>query len=343
MPLTRGDKIIIGSAVALAAAVVLGLAALKKPFLFGNDAATQPASVEPAPATMTPGPPPGAMPVTAPPTAAVAPVAPAPAATAPPAAPPAPPAPAATPATPVVTGKAPDAPAKTPAGDETLDKMFADITRDTPSSGKTDEPQAATTESNVATPPGSVPVVVTNEPKAAPAAGPKAADQPATPPEAAPAPTKAAKAAAKKAKMPPPAQTPPPAKDKEAKTTAKPQAEAKSTPKSGATSGNVIRLVAEDKAGEYVLTVQTSTPPAHYEKMFLNSPPRMVLDLNGSWTYTGATSQATGQQFIRQIRVGRHADLFRVVLDMGPEALSQLRGTPTLERGPQGVTLRIPK
>ena len=35
--------------------------------------------------------------------------------------------------------------------------------------------------------------------------------------------------------------------------------------------------------------------------------------------------------------------MFRVVLDMAPDALSKLRGTPTVERVPEGVALRIPK
>ena len=35
--------------------------------------------------------------------------------------------------------------------------------------------------------------------------------------------------------------------------------------------------------------------------------------------------------------------MFRVVLDMAPDALSRLRGTPTVERVPEGVVLRIPK
>ena len=57
----------------------------------------------------------------------------------------------------------------------------------------------------------------------------------------------------------------------------------------------------------------------------------------------GPLSSSTGDAFIRQIRVGKHADKFRVVLDMAPDAPAKLRGAPTAERVPEGVALKIPK
>jgi len=337
MPLTRGDKLIIGSAVALAAAVVLGLAALKKPFLFSHDAGPQPVAIEPAPAAMKPGPPPSARPVTSPVEEPAA--SPVVAASPPPAA-----MPGARPsaALPGATAPAPALPSPPPAakpaqaGDETLDKMFAEITKDDKAPGKTTEPKAAGPDQVPGAASGSVPVVVANEPQPAPAAADNAATgtpaaQPAAPAKgkktAGAKPTKPAKGTSRSVATPP-SQAP---------------AKAKAAPKSAAASGNVIRLVAEEKPGEYVLVVQTNRPPEHFQKMFMADPPRMVLDLAGAWSYSGPTTKATGERFIRQIRVGRHADMFRVVLDMGPEALSQLRGTPTVERVPEGVALKIPK
>ena len=126
---------------------------------------------------------------------------------------------------------------------------------------------------------------------------------------------------------------------------AKPEAkpEAKPATKATATSGNVIRVVAEERPGEYVLVIQTSKAPASFERMFYTDPPRLVLDIAGSWNYNGPLSSATGDPFIRQIRVGKHADKFRVVLDMAPDAPAKLRGAPTVERVPEGVALKIPK
>jgi hypothetical protein len=124
----------------------------------------------------------------------------------------------------------------------------------------------------------------------------------------------------------------------------KPVAPAKAEPaKPVAASGNVVRIVAEEKPGEYVLLIQTNKAPATFNKMFMTDPPRFVLDLGGAWNYNGPLSSATGNDFIRQIRVGKHSDMFRVVLDMAPDATTRLRGAPTAERTPEGVVLRIPK
>jgi len=341
MPLTRGDKIIIGSAVALAAAVVLGLAALKKPFLFSHETAPQPVAIEPAPAAMQPGPPPSAKPVTSPvetPATAAPTAAPASA----PATPPAPAGPTTTPMAGPPPAPAPGPAAAKPAGDETLDKMFAEITKSDAGPGKAAEPKPAGPEQDtVATSPGSVPVVVAKDVEPAPAeataekAAPAAASakaKKAAKAEKATKPTKGAKAGKGKAATPAPAPK-----------AAKAEKPAKPAPADAAVAGHVIRLVAEQKSGEYVLTVQTSQPPAHFQKMFIADPPRMVLDLSGNWTYSGPLSQATGERFVRQIRVGKHKEMFRVVLDLGPDALSQLRGTPTAERVPGGVVLKIPK
>ena len=105
----------------------------------------------------------------------------------------------------------------------------------------------------------------------------------------------------------------------------------------------MVRVVAEEKGGEYVLLIQTNKAPAAYSKMFMTDPPRMVLDIDGSWNYNGQRSSGTGNDFIRQIRVGTHPDKFRVVLDMAPDAPMRMRGTPTVERVPEGVVLKIPK
>ena len=113
--------------------------------------------------------------------------------------------------------------------------------------------------------------------------------------------------------------------------------------KNVAGSGNVVRIVAEEKPGEYELRIQTNAPPASFSKAFMTDPPRMVLDLGGSWNYNGPLSSGTGNDFIRQIRVGKHPDKFRVVLDMAPDAPTRLRGAPTLERVSGGVVLKIPK
>ena len=69
MALTRGDKMIIAGAAALAVTVVLGLAVIKKPHLFGLGDKSAPADIPPAPAAAAPEIPAGPPPITAPPAA----------------------------------------------------------------------------------------------------------------------------------------------------------------------------------------------------------------------------------------------------------------------------------
>ncbi|MHC1712823.1 MAG: AMIN domain-containing protein [Solidesulfovibrio sp.] len=378
MPLTRGDKLIIIGAVALAVTVVLGLAVLKKPYLF-TGGKPQAVDIPPAPTTA----PAVELPVVAPPPVA-APVAAAPAAVTPatPAASaqagaPRSPAPAGSPATGPKAGPPPAVPAAgskpaplpTVSGDDTLEKMFAEIASDAASGAKTSEPKAtapaAPTGGDVSGP------VPTGEPQAAVAPSSEAAPAPA-PVEAAPEPkpelkgkalakAKAEAKAAEKASAKAAAAEKAAAKaaaDAEAKAKAKgepkpaaptkPEGKPEAKPEAAlakpvVSAGNVVRIIAEEKPGEYVLIIQTDKSPASFQKMFMVDPPRMVLDVAGSWSYNGPLSSATGNDFIRHIRIGKHPDKFRVVLDMSPDAPGKLRGTPTLERVPEGVALKIPK
>lgn len=356
MALTRGDKLIIIGAVALAGAVVLGLAVLKRPELFTGAPKAKPVAVEaqraamptppPAPAAATAIPPapsskpaPGPGPAQATPPTAVAPQAPGasqtPGASQMPGVP-------ATSTAPTASGGAVKPPQ---AGEESLEKMFAEIAKDSHGPDKAGARPAAPQDQAPQPAPAPAPVEEV-EPKPAPAPGATAVPVgPETPAKAtAPNGAKSAKTKADaKAKPVEPAKTAKAAEPAAPKAQPEAKAKTKAEAKPQAAAGHVIRLVAEDKVGEFVLTVQTDKAPAQFEKMFIADPPRMVLDLPGSWSYTGPGARETGNGLIRRIRVGTHPDRFRVVLDMAPDALSRLRGTPTAERVPGGVTLKIPK
>lgn len=379
MPLTRGDKMIIIGAVALAATVVLGLAILKKPYLF-TGSKPQPAAVAPPPVQVPAAVPPStAQPVTPMAKVEVAPPVQAPASgPAPGTIPPAPtsasldhPAvPAQAPGTPGQTMPAdtthpartaqPQA-ATTPSspGDATLEQMFADLANDmTKPSGHDKAKGQGTPEAPRPEAPAAKAPAQTPESTPAPAPAPHAAPEPA-PASAPPAkaePAKAKSGAAAKSHQAPPAKHAPQAETKPegkpepkpTKAASKPAEATKPAPKPAAVkpvaaTGNVLRIVAEEKPGEYMLLIETNKAPAEYSKMFLTDPPRMVVDISGSWRYNGPLSSATGNDFIRHIRVGKHRDKFRVVLDMAPNATTRLRGAPTLARVPKGVELRIPK
>lgn len=360
MALTRGDKTIILGAVALAVTVVLGLAILKKPFLFSGGPKTSAADIPPAP-TAASAPVAGepVPPQPAPPVSVQAPVqVPVQVPATPPAPSPSVAVPDAPAAAPAASAPAKPGPVPSVAGDETLEKMFAEIAGDPVPAGKTTDVKAAPghgPDADAGHNPASA-----AEPKAAPAAAPEPAPAPVvaeTPAAPAAKPlTKAeqkaqarqlAKEKAKAAAEAKAAAAPPAAASKPA-TPAKAPAKAATVPgaapaKAGSAGGNVIRVVADEKPGEYILVVHTSKPVGTASKLFMTDPPRLVLDVAGAWTYTGPLSSVTGNDFIRQIRIGKHPDMFRVVLDMAPDATTRLRGAPTVERVPEGVALRIPK
>ncbi|QLA13025.1 AMIN domain-containing protein [Desulfolutivibrio sulfodismutans DSM 3696] len=72
-------------------------------------------------------------------------------------------------------------------------------------------------------------------------------------------------------------------------------------------------------------------------------PPRLVIDLAGRWTYTGPLSLSGKSPLITLVRIGKHPDILRLVLDLAPEAVTRLREAPVVDRTPNGVVIRLPK
>jgi hypothetical protein len=104
-----------------------------------------------------------------------------------------------------------------------------------------------------------------------------------------------------------------------------------------------VAVSASDKPGEYVLTVTTTSPVGEVTRTYMDGPPRLVIDLAGRWTYTGPLSLSGKSPLIRLVRVGKHPDRLRLVLDLAPEAVARLREAPVVDRTPNGVVIRLPK
>lgn len=358
MPLTKSDKLIIVGAVVLALAVVAGLAAWRKPHLFtgGRPAPEMTTRDFTAPTPAAPAAPPSAT-APVPPVPTVPPVppvsqAPASPATLSAAATPATAAPAAAPmpqqspaAPPGISGpgadaspapgfpasppheaasSAPAAPAKEAvspeivsqhplfAGDQALDRMFSDMSQEA-AAPKID------TGKKPAAPEQTPPPVQA----AAPHVPAQAPDPVPTAAEALDLPEHKPGLAAKK-----------PVKDKPVAT---------GKPAASPSRGAVVAVSAADKPGEYVLTVTTTSPVGEVTRLYMDGPPRLVIDLGGRWTYTGPLSLPGKSPLIRMIRVGKHPDRLRLVLDLAPEATTRLREAPVLDRTQNGVVIRLPK
>jgi len=234
-------------------------------------------------------------------------------------------------------------------GDETLDKMFADMhkaedaapageapmPRDKPAKTADGAALSASEDMPDAAPKESAPESAMTPPETAAKTGQNDERSPDFPPmeeksgapaikaEAMDEPEPAAKPAAK-------------AKSAPAKKASKPAAPAPAR-------GVVLGLTAEDRPGEFTLTVKTSAAVAGYEKFFMDNPPRVVLDLSGVWRYPGPWSLSGKGPLVRMIRLGKHADKFRVVLDLAPDADLMLRGAPEISRIPDGLVLKLQK
>ncbi len=356
MALTRSDKFIIAGAITLALVVVLGLAVWKKPQLFTGEAPKMEAAQKTAPmpeqaATEQAAPDIPEPPAQTPAEAVQAPIQAAAPETASGAMPIA--------QTPAAETQQTEAavPEETPAkedqilfkGDETLDKMFADMhkaedaapiaetpmPRDKPA--KTDEtamPEAAAPAATEDMAEGGKSQPETAGEEAAPKTDKEAELSPAFPPTEEKAETPAVKADAM--------DEPTPAAKSKPAAKPKPTA-AKKSAKPAPARGAVLGVTAEDRPGEFTLTVKTSAAAAGYEKFFLDNPPRVVLDLAGAWRYTGPLSLSGKGTLVRMIRLGKHADKFRVVLDLAPDADLMLRGAPEVSRTPGGLTLKLQK
>ncbi|MEF3697442.1 AMIN domain-containing protein [Desulfolutivibrio sp.] len=196
------------------------------------------------------------------------------------------------------------------AGDQTLDKMFSDMGQDAAA------PKVDTGKKSAA--PAQAPPQVPDVAQKAPAP-----EGPPTTAESLDVPAQKPGLAAKK-----------PVKDK-------PVAAGK--PAAGPSRGAVVAVSAVDKPGEYVLTVTTTSPVGEVTRTYMDGPPRLVIDLAGRWTYTGPLSLSGKSPLIRLVRVGKHPNILRLVLDLAPEAVTRLREAPVVDRTPNGVVIRLPK
>lgn len=361
MALTRSDKFIIAGAITLALVVVLGLAVWKKPQLFTGEAPKTETAQKTAPmpeqaATEQAAPdipePPAQTPA-AETSSVAAPIAQAPA----------------------VEAQQSEAAAEETQpkedqilfkGDETLDKMFADMHKaeDAAPAGETPMPRDKPAKTDEAAMPGAAPgATAETATESAPVSGPPAPSgkEETAASETSQAEMPADKADAKTSDNAELSPAFPPVEEKsetpaikadamdepkiapKTKTKTAPAKKTVKTAQAAPARGAVLGVTAEDRPGEFLLTVKTSAAPVGYEKFFLDGPPRVVLDLSGVWRYSGPWSLSGKGSLVRMIRLGKHADKFRVVIDLAQDADLILRGAPEISRIPGGLILKLQK
>ncbi|WP_027182764.1 AMIN domain-containing protein [Desulfovibrio inopinatus] len=315
MALSRSDKFLILGAVVLAFSVVVGLALWKKPHLFFGEKQvidsrlaaekSSPPSVPAAPGkTASPAPAAQQTPIASSSTPVTSPM----------------PTPqmSALPEEPAKKEKPKPLPGE---GQKTLDRMFAELEREaqtTPSTQSSEPTPQAT-----GAPPDVILPAYTPTPAPVRPTTPKVS--PASPP----------------AKTTPKKQEPKPEVKPTPKTVSKPAPKAQSSARSG--QGQIVSISQHDGQAEYTLTIKTNARVPRVETLFLTGPPRFVVDLPGRWTYRGRSTLSGKSALVKTIRVGKHKDKVRVVIDLRPGAVNRLRGRPEVKTTATGAFVVIPK
>lgn len=86
----------------------------------------------------------------------------------------------------------------------------------------------------------------------------------------------------------------------------------------GPVEGNLTRVSVEPLPEGFRLTLSLDRESGEYTTFTLleEQPPKVVLDLAGSWQYPGETVQEVQNDALRRIRVGEHPDHLRVAMDL---------------------------
>jgi len=91
----------------------------------------------------------------------------------------------------------------------------------------------------------------------------------------------------------------------------------------------------QSSEGEFRLELLSDGPIQDYKQFAMSSPPKVVIDLPGRWRYSGRWSTRVKSDIVRRVRVGKHSDKLRLVLDLKGSAT----WVPVIEESPEGLTL----
>ena len=100
-------------------------------------------------------------------------------------------------------------------------------------------------------------------------------------------------------------------------------------------AGEVTDLSVSDLPEGYRLTLSLNRETAGYTTFTIpdETPPKLVLDLEGKWKNPGKTVRQVQSDSVRRVRVGEHPDYLRVVMDLNFD------GEPTVDATAEGRTL----
>ncbi len=119
----------------------------------------------------------------------------------------------------------------------------------------------------------------------------------------------------------------------------KPEPKADSRPAPGAPRNTVERVGVSQSGNSVVVILHGAASQDKAEAMLLESPPRLVVDLPGAWTLRHA--DRPGGELVGAVRVGKHPDKLRLVLDLTFSPKGPKR--PQVEKTAEGFVITIAK
>jgi len=99
----------------------------------------------------------------------------------------------------------------------------------------------------------------------------------------------------------------------------------------------LIGFESQTSKGEFRMVILADRPIKKYESFFLASPPRIVIDLAGKWKNLGYSELTLNGDKVKGIRVGKHFDRLRVVMDLKNRG----RIYPDIKQSSRGLDLTI--
>jgi hypothetical protein len=88
------------------------------------------------------------------------------------------------------------------------------------------------------------------------------------------------------------------------------------TRKGSGESRRLEEIVQKASEGELRVDLFAGGPIKAFRYFFMNAPPRLVIDLRGTWETQRDSSLTVTQRVAKKIRIGKHPDKLRVVIDL---------------------------
>jgi len=99
----------------------------------------------------------------------------------------------------------------------------------------------------------------------------------------------------------------------------------------------LLGLESQTSEGEFRAVFLAEQPIKRYESFFIDSPPRLVIDLPGKWKNIGYSELKLKGDVVKSIRVGEHTDKLRLVMNLRDQG----KMAPVIKESSRGLELVI--